>query len=566
MKQVLFAAFFLLSLAARAETDYEYKETRELVALVTEAAVQVQRQGEIFFNELRKPGSQWRQGERYVFVLDLAGNMLVHPDPAIEGKNQMKLKDVQDRPIVRGIIASVTTLDEKADGWYHYEWPVPGEILPRWKSTYSRLVMAPSGRSFVVSSGMYNDRMEKSFVVDMVRDAAGLVAQRGKDAFSLFRDRTGRFMAKDAYIFVVDPDGVELVNPAFPNLEGRGLLDAKDDAGKYLFREMLELARTRGSGWIEYMWPKPGESVSTRKSSYVMRAKLGERWVLVGCGVYLADAPRGRRTGTAMKADELVGLVREGAALLEKKGPAAFPEFRTKGSKWFKDDTYFFVWSMDGIRRFHAADPSLEGKNGSDAKDILGKPYGKMFLDAAQSPSGEGWVHYMYPEPGRIFPAWKSAFIKRVVFPDGKPYLVGSAVYSMRMDAALIEAMVDQAVMLIEKKGRDAFSELRDKKGPFVFMDTYIFVDTPSGEEIVNPAFPSLEGRNILALKDAKGKEFVREYLEGALRNGRHWEDYDWYKPGTNTPAPKRTFVRKVEAGGEIYIVGSGLYLPEETP
>ncbi|MBN2702303.1 MAG: hypothetical protein JXR29_12730 [Methylothermaceae bacterium] len=39
--------------------------------------------------------------------------------------------------------------------------------------------------------------------------------------------------------------------------------------------------------------------------------------------------------------------------------------------------------------------------------------------------------------------------------------------------------------------------------------------------------------------------------------------DYYWYKPGQNTPAPKRTFVRKVQSGQDVFVVGSGFY-PEE--
>ena len=69
-------------------------------------------------------------------------------------------------------------------------------------------------------------------------------------------------------------------------------------------------------------------------------------------------------------------LVREGAALLEKEGDKAYPELRKKGTKWFRDDTYFFVWAANGMRTFHAADPGLEGKNGSEATDVLGRPYG----------------------------------------------------------------------------------------------------------------------------------------------------------------------------------------------
>ncbi len=335
----------------------------------------------------------------------------------------------------------------------------------------------------------------------------------------------------------------------------------KDTEGKFLVREMLQVVKTRGAGWVDYMWPKPGESVSTLKSTYVSKAKIGKKWVLVACGVYLADAAKEISGVKRMSAAELTSLVRDAAAVFEKKGENAFPEFRKKGTKWFHDDSYFFVWTLDGIRTFHAANPAGEGLNVSGMKDVLGRPWGKQFLDVAASPKGEGWVHYMYPEPGDIFPTWKSSFLKRVTFPSGKQYLVGCGIYHMDMDKAFIEDVVNRAALLVEEKGMDAFSQLRDKTGPFVFMDTYVFVDSPDGTELLNPAQPSLEGKRLMDLKDLKGKFIVQDYIRIALEKGSGWIDYYWYQPGNNTLALKKTYVRKAQFNGHTFIIGSGLYV-----
>jgi signal transduction histidine kinase len=424
-------------------------------------------------------------------------------------------------------------------------------------------VEAPSGRSYVIGSGVYNDRMERAFVVDAVSAAVANIEKNGDAAFPLFHDPTGPFMAKDAYVFVVADDGTELVNPAFPNLEGRNLLDVKDTQGKTLVREMLQVARTRGAGWVDYMWPKPGDNVSTQKSTYVRSAKVGTKSVVVGCGVYLADAPRATATAT-LRAPALMSLVRDGAAVFTERGESAYPDFRQKGSKWFRDDTYFFVWTLDGRRVFHAADPAIEGRNVADMKDVLGRPIGRMILDAAASPTGEGWIHYMHPEPGDIFPTWKSTFVKRVTFPSGTQFAIGSGIYNMRMDGAFIEDVVNRAADLVGTYGSDAFAQLRDKTGPFVFLDTYVFVDTPDGVELVNPGQPSIEGTSLKGVTDLKGKKVADEYIAAAMKQGSAWVDYYWYRPGHNTPARKLTFVKKVQYGEETFIVGSGFYVSED--
>lgn len=549
--------------AANLDQYSQYEDTRELMALVTGATELVHTKGEAAFSEFRVPASRWRQGETYIFVLDPKGNMLVHPDVAMEGKNELDLKDINGKPIIRGLLGAAMTLPSKPEGWYHYEWPVPGGLLPRWKSSYVRLVTAPSGNRYVVGSGMYNDRMEPPFVVDLVKDAAGQIEQHGTAAFPLFHDPTGPFIAKDAYIFVFDSQGIDLVNPAFPNLEGRNLLELKDTHGKPLIREMFKVVQTSGSGWVNYMWPKPGESVSTRKFAYVSQAKMGDQWVLVGSGVYLADAPKAEPGVKKMTAPELMTLVREAAAVFEQRGEAAYAEFRKPGSKWLHDDVYFFVWTMDAIRVFHGGDPGLEGRNERDLKDIQGRPFGQMILHAGGSPSGEGWIHYMYPEAGGIFPMWKSSFIKRVRFPSGKEHIIGCGIYNMQMDKTFITDIVNRAAALVEERGKDAFGQLRDRRGPFVFMDTYVFVEAPDGTELVNPGHPSLEGKNLTGVKDLKGKEVVQDEIALAMKEGSGWVDLYWYKPGHNTPTRKQTFVRKVQSGQETYIVGSGVYLDE---
>ncbi len=119
---------------------------------------------------------------------------------------------------------------------------------------------------------------------------------------------------------------------------------------------------------------------------------------------------------------------------------------------------------------------------------------------------------------------------------------------------------MNRAAALIAERGEEAFGELRDRTGPFFFMDTYVFVDDEDGTELVNPAQPALEGKNLMDLKDLKGKAVVRDEIEAALKHGSAWLECYWYRPGSNAPALKSTYVRKVRSGAHTYIVGSGIY------
>jgi signal transduction histidine kinase len=561
---VLFAALALSVFTgagrAAAADEYAYDRTKELVSLVNDAAGLIAAEGEDALREFKIDGSKWRRLSVYIFILDTDGNMLVHPNPDLQGTNQLGLEDVAGKPIARGIIKAATGYGHEGGSWYHYQWPEPDSIFAVWKTTYSKVVAAPSGKTYIVSAGLYDMKMEKAFVVDMVNDAVAQIEKSGEKAFEELRDPKTQFLYKDTYVFVIGDDGTDLVHPGFPTLEGRNILEFKDDEGKYPIKEMMEKVKSRGAAWVDYMWPKPGESVSSTKSSYVKSAEYGGKRYIVGSGVYLDGAAK-KPAPSRATAGELTVLVRDAAGFLEKNGEDAFREFRRKPSKWLNGEMYLFAYDLDGNRVFHAVEPDTEGKNFIDLKDAYGKPIIKMFIDATSGKGGEGWTHYLWPKPDSVFPSWKSSFLKRVTVPSGKTYIIGCGIYNMNIEKDMIAGVVDAAAALIEKEGRAAFAEIRSKAGPFVFLDTYVFVDTPNGDELVNPAFPSVEGRNFKGFRDAGGKIIAEEYIGLALRKGSGWTSYLWPKPGETAPSMKHTYVRKAESGGETFIVGSGAYL-----
>lgn len=93
------------------------------------------------------------------------------------------------------------------------------------------------------------------------------------------------------YFWVNDNQPEMLMHPVKPELVGQDLSYVRDTDGKLLFMEMQQLANTYGEGFIQYYWPKPGESEPVSKISFV---KLFEPWDwIVGSGVYIEDVNRG---------------------------------------------------------------------------------------------------------------------------------------------------------------------------------------------------------------------------------------------------------------------------------
>lgn len=117
----------------------------------------------------------------------------------------------------------------------------------------------------------------------MVKKAVAYLKENGKEkAYAEFNSQKGQFKDRDLYIFVMDMNGVELANGSNAKLVGKNLIDLKDAGGKAMVKEFIDVARTKGSGWVDYAWPNPVKGTVEKKSTYVEKA--GD--ILIGCGIY----------------------------------------------------------------------------------------------------------------------------------------------------------------------------------------------------------------------------------------------------------------------------------------
>jgi len=89
----------------------------------------------------------------------------------------------------------------------------------------------------------------------------------------------------DTYIFAYAPDGTVVLNPAFPAREGRAYHGEQDKKGKAFHDQILKVAKTKGSGWVDYWLPKPGQTEPSQKWSYVKAVKA-EGVAVVGAGFF----------------------------------------------------------------------------------------------------------------------------------------------------------------------------------------------------------------------------------------------------------------------------------------
>lgn len=126
-------------------------------------------------------------------------------------------------------------------------------------------------------------------------------------------------------------------------------------------------------------------------------------------------------------ADEAVALVKRAVAYLQANGKdKAFAEFNKSGGQFATKDLYIFVYNTngDGIMRAHGANAKLIGKQLWDMTDVDGKLFVRAFVDAANSPAGNGWVDYKWPNP-----VSKAIEAKRSYVEKSGDVLVGCGIY-----------------------------------------------------------------------------------------------------------------------------------------
>ncbi|NQV17620.1 MAG: cache domain-containing protein [Armatimonadetes bacterium] len=403
------------------QSIYQHEQTKELVDFVSEAVQLVEKEGETAFPEFREKEGRWFQDDLYIFIWGLDGMRYVYPpDLSGEGQNMIDLKDVNDKQIGRMFVDAVSS--EKGAGWVFYQWPKPGGKKPIWKSTYLKKAITSDGKEFLVGSGLYNMKTEKVFIVDAVNDAVDLLQKDGLSAIPKIASKESKFIFLDSYVYIKDMHGNEILNPKNPDLEGKNIYDLQDANGKYFVKEELEILQTQADCWMDYMWPKPGETEPSKKVVYVKKVVVEQDTLVVGCGYYPASEKD-------KQIKKIITTLNEAAIMITNEGEKVFPEFRKKNSKWFQDDFYIFIYDTDGNRIVYPPAPQKEGENAFNVTDADGKYQVQMFIEKALSEQEEGWVQYKWPKKGESTPVPKHTFVKKAQTPSGKILVLCAGYY-----------------------------------------------------------------------------------------------------------------------------------------
>jgi len=230
-----------------------------------------------------------------------------------------------------------------------------------------------------------------------------------------------RFEKGNGYYFISRFDGVAILFPSKPELEGKNLIDVQDTHGQYLTMDMIKIIKQPGEGFYQYYWTKPNaEGNDFKKISFIKRLELYD-W-FIGTGLYVDDVE------DQIKADLLSTISR----------------------MRFGKEGYIFINRLNGDALVSNGKlvPGTKklwevfNKNPDKIKDLFKKEY-----DAALKPEGD-FIYYSLiklSNPDKESP--KASFIYGI--PELQ-WLVGAGVYldDVETEIALLQTELNKQIKM----------------------------------------------------------------------------------------------------------------------
>lgn len=145
-----------------------------------------------------------------------------------------------------------------------------------------------------LAGNIFAESATKEECIAKVKEAAQMINEQGLDAaIAEIKNKEGKFVWKNTYVFVFDLDGTLVARALRQKSIGKNFLKWQDygDPPKQPIKEMVDLATNKGEGWVEYTYPKPeemkkppDERIKSKKLSYIYRVPGKD--LLVGAGIY----------------------------------------------------------------------------------------------------------------------------------------------------------------------------------------------------------------------------------------------------------------------------------------
>lgn len=537
MKRIVLIIFFVGIMNAYAadenrkyEVDVE-KKVNDCRVLVAEAVKFFKKNSVEDSCKAFVQDKHWRKGEIGIFVFNSDGVCYAFShDKSVIWQSFYNKKTLSENEFIPAMMKA-----GKQGGLVNYKWDNST------MESYVRTVVK-NGKTYIIGAGFFPASAAYS-AEQMVKAAVRYgEINSAKALFEQINNPAGMFVEGEIFLQVFDLEGNVFAHGTSPELVGQNLIDDMTPNGKYLMRDMIEIAKSsEGEGWYSFL-DKRG---SFEQRSYVARftdQKTGKEYVVTG-GYY-----------PTIDDNTVVSLVKRAAGFLRNnESKAAFAEFSKKMGDFATGSVTLFVYDTKGVSVADMANPAFVGLNLMNTRDAEGKYVTKSIIEHAERYPHGGWLGFSFKN------AYAMMYIEKVSTPDGD-FIIGAS-YFPTSKYIHVRFMVDRAVFHLKGHSKEASFDLFSSRDPdFLRGDVSVFVYNKDGIIFVDGKNRNNIWKDDRELRDDKGRLISDKIIAIATSGG------GWFEFNQNN-ALCRVYVNQVEKETaskeqvETFIVGSGYYM-----
>ncbi len=144
------------------------------------------------------------------------------------------------------------------------------------------LTLLLSSLALTLTSPSWATEPTEKDAIAMVEKGAAALKKLGFDALKAkIAAKDPEFNQGELYLYIRGLDGTTLAHPNAA-LVGKNLIDVPDVDGKMYRKDIVELAKGKGKGWVDYKFKNPATGKVEPKSTYILRQ--GDQ--IVEAGIY----------------------------------------------------------------------------------------------------------------------------------------------------------------------------------------------------------------------------------------------------------------------------------------
>ncbi len=122
---------------------------------------------------------------------------------------------------------------------------------------------------------------EEEDSVALAKKAALVIKEQGREkGFAEIMNPNGNLRKGRIMVTANDFAGLCLANAAFPKLVGQNHFTLRDADDKYFIQDAIQIAKTKGGGWLGWSFTDPETKKITRFKAWVQRVEGAEIFVM----------------------------------------------------------------------------------------------------------------------------------------------------------------------------------------------------------------------------------------------------------------------------------------------